>query len=40
MGVINMKGVAKGGRKNSAETRLRVRREKRDLKGKSGQVLF
>lgn len=42
MGVINMKGVEKGGikRKNSAETRLRVRREKRDLKGKSGQVLF
>lgn len=42
MGVINMKGVAKRGikRKNSAETRLRVRREKIDLKGKSGQVLF
>lgn len=42
MGVINMKVVAKGGviRKNSAETRLRVRREKIDLKGKSGQVLF
>lgn len=31
MGVINMKGVAKRGikRKNSAETRLRVRREKK-----------
>lgn len=42
MGVINMKGVAKRWikRKNSAETRLRVRREKIDLKGKSGQVLF